>query len=53
MDQKRIPVLLDEEDYEKLRKLAFDTRLPMAEHVRQALREYLRKTHPGKQITAR
>ena len=40
---KRIPVLIDEATHEILRKLAFDTRKSISEHIRKAIEEYLAK----------
>lgn len=42
---KRIPVLIDDETHETLRKLSFDTRLAIAEHIRKALNHYLTATY--------
>ncbi len=40
---KRIPVLLDDETHEELRKLAFDTRISISEHIRRAVKKYLQE----------
>lgn len=40
-EQKRVPVLMDPAQYEQLRKLAYDTRESMSEHIRKALTAYL------------
>lgn len=37
----RINVQVTKEQNEELRKLAFDTRLSVAEHIRRAVEEYL------------
>lgn len=42
---KRIPVLIDDDTHETLRKLSFDTRLAIAEHIRRALNHYLTATY--------
>ena len=42
MSQKRIPVLISEEAHESLRKLSFDTRLSIVEHIRRAIDDYLK-----------
>jgi hypothetical protein len=41
-EQKRVPVLLDEDKYETLRKLSFESRLSMSEHIRRAIEKYLK-----------
>lgn len=38
-----VPVRLTPTLYEALRKLSFETRIPMAEHVRRAVDDYLKK----------
>ena len=42
-EQKRIPVLVATAEYEALRKLAYETRLSMSEHIRRAISEYLKE----------
>ena len=42
----RIPITFPEDLYEWLREAAFRRRVPMAEIVRQALREYRERTDP-------
>lgn len=37
----RIPVLIPDETHEELRTLAFETKTPMAEHIRRAIDIYL------------
>ena len=44
---KRIPVILDDKQHETLRKLAFDTKLSISEHIRRAIDEYLKKIEGG------
>lgn len=41
-EQKRIPVMVNTADYEKLRKLAYETHISMSEHIRRAISEYLK-----------
>lgn len=49
METKRIPVIMPLEHHESLRKLAFDDRTSIAEHIRIAIKEYLeRKESEGK-----
>jgi len=43
MEYKELLVRLEDEQYETLRKLAFNTKISMAEHIRRALRKYLEK----------
>jgi hypothetical protein len=42
-DMKQIPLLLDTEMYETLRRMAYEQKTPMAEIIRRALAEYLKK----------
>jgi hypothetical protein len=46
----RVPISFPDELYEWLRAAAFQRRLPMAEIVRQALREHREKTDPQLQL---
>lgn len=46
-NMKRIPVMLDEKQHEILRKLAFDTKLSISEHIRRAVDEYLARKEKG------
>ncbi|MBY6274016.1 MAG: hypothetical protein CW346_17750 [Bacillaceae bacterium] len=39
----RLPLLLTEEQHKRLRRLYAETRIPMTEHVRRALMEYLER----------
>ena len=50
MDKKMVhsTVYLTKQQYETLRKLAFDTRRPAAEHIRQAIDEYLERVRTAK-----
>ena len=38
---KRIHILLDESDYEKLRKLSYETRKPISKIVRELVEKFL------------
>lgn len=40
---KKTMVYLEEEQHEALRILAFETKVTMSEHIRQAIDEYLKK----------
>lgn len=42
---KRIPVIIPEEHHEILRKMAFEKRTSIAEEIRKAVAEYLRKEY--------
>lgn len=42
-DMKQIPLLLDTEMYEILRRMAYEQKIAMAEIIRRALAEYLKK----------
>lgn len=46
----RIPVLIPEETHEELRTLAFETKIPMAEHIRRAIDIYLVELKKQSQI---
>lgn len=48
VDQKRIPVLLTEEQHEALRKLSYETRESMSEIIRKAIDAYLKNQGKGK-----
>lgn len=39
---KRVHILLEESDYEKLRKLSFETRKPISKIVRELVEKYLK-----------
>lgn len=45
---KRIPIFIPEEHHEELRKIAFDKRSSIAEEIRRAIDEYLKKVRGGK-----
>lgn len=40
---KRIPIIIEEDSHEKLRKIAFDDKTSISHHVRKAIFEYLSK----------
>jgi len=40
---KRIPILIPEEHHESLRKIAFEKRSSIAEEIRKAIADYLKK----------
>ena len=40
-------IRLTPEQYENLRRLSFDTKIPIAEHIRRAVDEYLAKEKRG------
>lgn len=40
---KKTMIYLEDDQHEALRKLAFDTKLTMAEHIRRAIKYYLEK----------
>jgi hypothetical protein len=48
-DMKQIPLLLDTEMYETLRRMAYEQKIAMAEIIRRALAEYLGKPRKGKE----
>lgn len=45
---KRIPVYIPEEHHERIRVLAFKNNVSMAEEIRKAINEYLRKENDNK-----
>jgi len=43
MEYKELLIRLEDEQYETLRKLSFNTKISMAEHIRRALEKYLKE----------
>lgn len=43
MKQRRLPLLLTEEQHKRLRRLYVETGIHMAEHARRAIMEYLER----------
>jgi len=42
---KKTMIYLTDEQHEALRKLAYETKITMSEHIRQALEAYLKKEY--------
>lgn len=47
---KRIPVIIPEEHHEILRKMSFEKRTSIAEEIRKAVAQYIRKEKENERI---